>query len=30
MLTITVDDSAFRSYLAELADRLGDLTPVQP
>lgn len=28
MLTITVDDSAFRSYLAELADRLGDLTPV--
>lgn len=28
MLTITVDDSAFRSYLAELQGRLDDLTPV--
>lgn len=28
MLTITVDDRAFRSYLAELRGRLGDLTPV--
>lgn len=28
MLTITVDDSAFRSYLGDLATRLGDLTSV--
>lgn len=28
MLTITVDDSAFRQYLADLQGRLGDLTPV--
>ncbi len=28
MLTITVDDRAFRSYLAELQGRLTDLTPV--
>ena len=28
MLTITVEDRAFRSYLAELQGRLADLTPV--
>ncbi len=28
MLTITVEDSAFRAYLQELQSRLGDLTPV--
>jgi len=28
MLTIAVDDRAFRSYLAELQGRLSDLTPV--
>lgn len=28
MLTITVDDRTFRAYLAELAQRMDDLTPV--
>jgi phage gpG-like protein len=28
MLTVNVDDAAFRTYLRDLQDRLGDLTPV--
>jgi len=28
MLTITVDDRAFRSYIELLYDRMGDMTPV--
>lgn len=28
MLTITVDDTAFRQHIARLQQRLGDLTPV--
>ena len=28
MLTITVDDRAFRSYLEQLQKGLGDLSPV--